>query len=88
MIRPKRARIMGRLARRTTRKVPVRLVSMTDCQSSSDMRMSKRVLGHACVGHQDLHRAEFGLDGGERLVHLSLIRDVARDAEDAVRYAA
>ena len=40
MMRPNRPRIMGRLARRTTRKVPVRFVSMTVSQSSSDMRMS------------------------------------------------
>ena len=41
MILPNRARVMGRAARRTTRKVPVRLVSITASQSASDIRASR-----------------------------------------------
>ncbi len=41
IIRPKRARIMARVARLATRNEPVRLVSITDDQSSSLIRISR-----------------------------------------------
>ena len=40
MIRPNRPRIIGRAARRATRKAPVRFVAITASQSSSDIRIS------------------------------------------------
>ena len=39
-IRPNRARIIGRAARRATRNAPVRLVAITASQSSSLIRIS------------------------------------------------
>ena len=41
MIRPRRSRSMPFAARLASRKEPVRLVSMTEDQSSSDIRSSR-----------------------------------------------
>ena len=57
MIRPRRSRIMPLLARRAQRKAPARLVSMTESQSSSLIRMSRPSLVMPGVGDEDLDRA-------------------------------
>ena len=57
-MRPKRARIIGRSARRVSRKAPVRLVSSTRAQASSSICERQRVVADAGVVHEHEHRAE------------------------------
>ncbi len=84
-IRPRRSRIIPLLARRAQRKAPARLVSMTVSQSSSLIRISRRVLGDAGVGDEHLDRAaELLLGLGEGGVDGCRVGDVAADAHQAV----
>ena len=88
MIRPRRSRSMPLAARLASRKEPVRLVSITDDQSSSDIRSTQGVGGDAGVGDQHLDRAVGRLDLGEGGLDRGGVGDVAAHVERALGRAA
>ena len=88
MIRPKRARIIGRAARRATRNAPVRLVAITASQSSSVIRISRVSRVMPALATSTSTGPERRLDLGEGRLDLLGVGDVALDPEHPGRHVA
>ena len=84
MIRPRRSRSMPLAARLASRKVPVRLVSMTDDQSSSDIRSSSVSAVIPALATSTSTGPVRGLDLDERRLDGGGVGDVAAHVERPV----
>ena len=88
MIRPRRSRSMPFAARLVRRNVPVRLVSITDDQSSSDIRRSSVSAVIPAFGDEHLDGSVGRLGLGERRLDGRGVRDVTTQVERSLRAAA